>query len=106
MVHESSHAQDQDFSDSETFLTAIANDTCVPDEYAQTNNVECYAQDMVVFIYSLLRPYDLGLSSLTDCMNEQLYALLDSDAPGMQEFIDQTGNSLHVLCVKQVQSAS
>lgn len=93
MVHESSHAQDQDFSDSETFLTAIGNDTCVPDEYAQNNNVECYAQDMVVFIYSLLRPYDLGLSSLTDCMNEQLYALMDSDAPGMQEFIDQTVNT-------------
>ena len=90
MIHESAHAQDQGFSDAHTFLEAISNDSCVPDNYAQTNNVECYAQDMVVFLYTLWRPY-APPSPSTDCMANQLAALMDSDAPGLQDHITDAG---------------
>ncbi|KAA6417117.1 MAG: hypothetical protein FRX49_12922 [Trebouxia sp. A1-2] len=63
LVHESTHAQDQGFSGSKAYLQAIGSDPCVPDDYAQTNNVECYAQDMVVFLYKLWRPYDQPLGT-------------------------------------------
>lgn len=96
LVRESTHAQDQGFSGSKAYLQAIGSDTCVPDDYAQTNNVECYAQDMVVFLYKLWRPYDQPLG--TNCMANQLKALNSSQAPGLQAYITSTG--MHV----QVQS--
>lgn len=88
LVHESTHAQDQGFSGSNAYLQAIGSDTCVPDDYAQTNNVECYAQDMVVFLYKLWRPYDQPLG--TTCMANQLKALNSSQAPGLQAYITST----------------
>ena len=93
LVHESTHAQDQSFSGSKAYLEAIGSDSCVPDDYAQTNNVECYAQDMVVFLYKLWRPYDQPLG--TNCMANQLKALNSSQAPGLQAYITSTG--VHVL---------
>lgn len=90
MVHESFHAQDQGFSGTHGYLEAIGSDLCVPDDYAQTNNVECYAQDMVVFLYKLWRPYAPPLPS-TDCMANQLKALNTSQAPGLQKYIKNTG---------------
>ena len=36
---------------------------------------------MVVFVYPLLRPYNLGMSSLLYCMSGQLDALATSGAP-------------------------
>ena len=57
MVHESAHAQDQGFSVSSHFLNAIGSDTVSQIDDAQTNSLECYAQDMVVFLYSLWKPY-------------------------------------------------
>lgn len=93
MVHESSHAQDQGFSGTDGYLEAIGSDSCVPADYAQTSNVECYAQDMVVFLYKLWRPYAPPLPS-TDCMANQLKALNTSQAPGLQKYIKDTG----VLC--------
>ena len=89
LVHESSHAQDQGFSGSSTYLNAIGSDTCVPDSYAQTNNVECYARDMVVFLYKLWRPYDPPAN--TNCMSGQLNTLQNSQASGLQDYIKATG---------------
>ena len=89
LVHESTHAQDQNFSGSKQYLQAIGSDSCVPDEYAATNNVECYAQDMVVFLHKLWRPYDLPHG--TECMAAQLAALKSSHAKGLQAYISSTG---------------
>ena len=89
LVHESTHAQDQGFSGSKAYLQAIGSDPCVPDDYAQTNNVECYAQDMVVFLYKLWRPYDQPLG--TKCMAKQLKAVNSSQAPDLQAYITSTG---------------
>jgi len=94
LVHESTHAQDQGFSGSKAYLQAIGSDTCVPDDYAQTNNVECYAQDMVVFLYKLWRPYDQPVG--TNCMANQLKAINSSQAPGLQAYITSTGKHVHV----------
>lgn len=91
MIHESAHAQDQGYSGSDTFLNAIGSDTCIPDNYAHTNNVECYAQDMVVFLYTLWRPYAPPPSPGTGCMFNQLAALHNSDAAGLQDHIRTTG---------------
>ena len=95
LVHESSHAQDQGLSTSSGFLSAIGSDSCVPDGYAQTNSVECYAQDMVVFLYKLWRPYGPPQQS-TDCMSNQLQAIQNSQAPGLQDFISSSGTSLPI----------
>ena len=43
-IHEATHAQDNGFSSSSAFKEALADDPCVPDAYAQINEVECYAQ--------------------------------------------------------------
>ena len=95
-VHESSHAQDQGFSKSQGYLEAIGSDSCVPDDYAQTNNVECYAQDMVVFLYKLWHPY--APPPGTDCMSYQLNALNTSQASGLQAYIQQTGVPFILSC--------
>lgn len=89
MVHESTHAQDQGFSNSQTYLKAVGKDSCVPDEYAQTNNVENYAQDMVVFLYTLWKPINPPSPS-TDCMSHQLTAIRASSASGLQDYIKAT----------------
>ncbi|MCJ1242464.1 hypothetical protein MMC14_010472 [Varicellaria rhodocarpa] len=91
MVHESAHAQDQNISGSQPYLTALGQDSCVPDDYAGTNNVECYAQDMVVFLYKLWRPYapPLGI----ECMTNQLQILDNSQAPLLQAYINKTGDT-------------
>ena len=96
MVHESTHAQDQGFSNSQTYLTAVGKDSCVPDEYAQTNNVENYAQDMVVFLYTLWKPFNPP-SPNTDCMSHQLSAIRASSASGLQDYIKATGEHVHML---------
>lgn len=93
MVHESTHAQDQGFSGSATYLNAIGSNSCVPDDYAQTNNVECYAQDMVVFLYKLWNPYNPPLG--TECMSGQLNAINSSQAFGLQAYINATGTLYH-----------
>lgn len=93
MIHESAHAQDHGFSSSDPFLTAIGSDTCVPDSYAQTNNVECYAQAMVVFLYKLWRPYAPPPAPGIGCMFNQLAALRSSNAAGLQDHIQDTGRN-------------
>ena len=93
LVHESAHAQDQGLSTSSGFLSAIGSDSCVPDSYAQSDSVECYAQDMVVFLYKLGKPYAYSPQS-TACMSHQLQAIQNSQAPGLQDFISSTGTSL------------
>lgn len=85
-IHESAHAQDQGFSSSDAYTNALAADTCVPDEYARTNQVECYAQDMVVFLYQLWKK--TTPSPGTACMSNQLSAIQNSNAPGLQDYIN------------------
>ena len=51
---QSAHAEDNGFSGGSIWKTAITVDTCVPDGYANNNEVEDYAQNMVILIYALL----------------------------------------------------
>ena len=85
-VHESTHAQDGNvgFSGSAAYHQAVTADTCVPDDYANTNFVECYAQDMVVFLYKLWTGSTPAPG--TGCMAKQLATLQNSQAPLVQQY--------------------
>lgn len=82
-VHESTHSFDGTYnglSSQPAYLEALYTDTCVPDEYAQTNNVECFAQDMVVFVYYLWNPSFFENS----CMANQISYINTLPTPGVQ----------------------
>lgn len=100
-VHESAHAYDGKFklSGQQAYLQALSADSCVPDEYAQTNNVECFAQDMVVFLYYLWEPN----FSQESCLSQQIGFVSDLDTPGFQSYKDFVGKSrwpagFHMSC--------
>ena len=70
-------------------IQAIASDTCVPDYYARTNEVEDYAQVNVAWVFQqasgkLPAPGE-------GCMQHQLDALSSSRAAGLQEFKTNAG---------------
>ncbi|KAH8914265.1 hypothetical protein BT69DRAFT_1290483 [Atractiella rhizophila] len=72
-IHEQGHTVDQSFSTSSTFKNAIAADTCVPDAYANNNEVEDFAQVTVMSLYNdLFNAYPSGPS--VSCMQNQLNA--------------------------------
>ena len=91
-VHESTHAQDYATNNQQyggpAWEAAVAEDTCVADAYAKRNNVEAYAQAMVTYLYKLLLPNDASVKgNATDCMSHQLAYINNSQAPGLQDFI-------------------
>ena len=93
-VHESTHAfdftnGDYGLSGSSAYLEALYEDACVPDEYAMTNNVECFAQDMVVFVYYLWNPNFLE----NVCMEYQIFYINKLTAPGVQAYKATVGES-------------
>ena len=90
-IHESAHAYDGAFklSGQQAYLQALSADSCVPDEYAQTNNVECFAQDMVVFVYSLWKPN----FSQNPCLSWQIGFVNQLDTPGFQLYKTSVGES-------------
>ncbi len=72
-IHESSHSFDKGKSASQQWASAVANDTCVPDPYANTNYAEDFAQVVVVWVYLVGhgRDKDFGGSQFA-CMKNQL----------------------------------
>ena len=100
-VHESAHAYDGKFklSGQQAYLQALSADSCVPDEYAQNNNVECFAQDMVVFLYYLWAPN----FSQASCLSQQIGFVKDLETPGFQSYKDSVGKAhgpvgFHMSC--------
>ncbi|KAF8143460.1 hypothetical protein K438DRAFT_1633609 [Mycena galopus ATCC 62051] len=76
-VHESTHAFDYAslesvHSNSTGWLQAIADDSCVPDQYSLTNRVEDFAQMSVVKLYMQLHSGHLPPGSNGSCMSNQL----------------------------------
>ena len=98
-VHESTHAFDYingnyGLSGSSAYLQALYEDACVPDEYAQSNNVECFAQDMVVFVYYLWNPSFFE----NVCMEWQIGYINTLNNPGLQAYKAYVGkHHLHLL---------
>jgi len=90
-VHESTHAFDGTYSLSGTsaYLESLYEDSCVPDEYAMTNNVECFAQDMVVFVYYLWDPNFLQ----NVCMEYEIFYINQLTVPGVQAYKTLVGES-------------
>jgi hypothetical protein len=82
-------SQDNGFSQGSTFTNAVEADTCVPDEFAQTNFYEDYAQVQVVFLYKLWNPYKPPPN--TSCLSFQLNAVATSQAAGVQDYVQATG---------------
>ncbi|KAL7269102.1 hypothetical protein RUND412_008245 [Rhizina undulata] len=77
MIHESAHANDKNSYSSTYLQPAVDQDTCVPDDYANTNIVEDFAQVFVVHMYQL----SVGsLPKDATCMQNQLN-LLNKDFP-------------------------
>ncbi|KAH8915384.1 hypothetical protein BT69DRAFT_1356664 [Atractiella rhizophila] len=77
-IHEQGHTIDQSFSSSDTFKNAIAADTCVPDDYANSNEVEDFAQVTVMSLYNdLFGTFPDGPS--VSCMQNQLDAYQSND---------------------------
>ncbi|DBA92097.1 TPA: hypothetical protein ACH3X1_015824 [Trebouxia sp. C0004] len=83
-VHESTHAFDgmYSLSGSSAYLQALYQDSCLPDEYAMNNNVECFAQDMVVFVYYLWDPNFLQ----NVCMEYEIFYIAQLTVPGVQAY--------------------
>ncbi|KAF8177135.1 hypothetical protein K438DRAFT_1606785 [Mycena galopus ATCC 62051] len=75
-VHESTHAFDYAsypvHSNSTGWEQAIADDSCVPDQYSLTNQVEDFAQMSVMKVYMLLHSAHLPPGFNTSCMSNQL----------------------------------
>lgn len=90
-VHESTHAFDGTFqlSDQQAYLQALYADSCVPDEYAQNSNVECFAQDMVVFLYYLWNPSFFQ----PPCLGRQIGFVNMVTVPGVQSYKSSVGES-------------
>lgn len=100
-IHESAHAYDGKFklSGQQAYLQALSADSCVPDEYAQNNNVECFAQDMVVLLYYLWKPNP----SRKSCLSQQIGFVSNLDTPGFQSYKDSVGKAhwptvFHMSC--------
>ena len=100
-IHESAHAQDWATNNHKyggpAWDAAVAEDTCVADSYAKSDNVEAYAQAMVTFLYKLLQPQDDAVKgNATDCMSHQVAYINNSQAPGLQDFVRVRG--CHASC--------
>lgn len=90
-VHESTHAFDGTFqlSNQQAYLQALYADSCAPDEYAQNSNVECFAQDMVVFLYYLWQPSFFQ----NPCLSQQIGFVSSLTVSGVQSYKRSTGES-------------
>ena len=87
----------------------ISRNTCkrcmltrAPDEHAQNNNVECLAQDMVVFLYYLWKPSFFQ----NPCLSQQVGFVSALTVSGVQSYKSSVGESCtlthqlsHVLCL-------
>lgn len=109
-VHESTHAYDGanvlsglELSSQPTYLQALYNDTCAPDEYADVNNVECFAQDMVVFLYQVWNPRTFYRNP---CMKGQMAYLNSSTLPGAQAYASSVGELLSFTVVEAQNGAA
>ncbi|KAJ7159781.1 hypothetical protein C8R46DRAFT_1039050 [Mycena filopes] len=75
-VHELTHAFDFALVTHQTsapgWQAALDADTCVPDAYSQTNQVEDFAQLGVLMIYAQLHNGNLPPGFSSDCMSNQL----------------------------------
>ncbi|KAJ7107049.1 hypothetical protein C8R44DRAFT_805162 [Mycena epipterygia] len=75
-VHEATHSFDfatpSPHSGVPGWAEAIANDSCVPDNYSLTNRVEDFAQMSVIKTYTLLYDGHLPPGFRADCMAHQL----------------------------------
>ncbi|KAJ6611129.1 hypothetical protein B0H10DRAFT_2437663 [Mycena sp. CBHHK59/15] len=75
-IHEASHSFDfattTPHSSAPGWAQAIATDSCAPDNYSLTNQVEDFAQMSVVKIYMLLYDGHLPPGFRADCMSHQL----------------------------------
>ncbi|KAJ7189433.1 hypothetical protein GGX14DRAFT_609363 [Mycena pura] len=75
-VHEATHSYDfatsSPHSSSAAWGQAILADTCVPDNYSLTNQVEDFAQMSVIKTYTLLYDGHLPPGFRADCMAQQL----------------------------------
>ncbi|KAJ6543560.1 hypothetical protein DFH09DRAFT_1390735 [Mycena vulgaris] len=75
-VHEASHSFDFGTADPHSgtpdWAQAIADDSCVPDNYSLTNRIEDLAQMVVVKTYALLYDGHLPPGFRADCMAHQL----------------------------------
>lgn len=81
-IHEATHAMDYatpntPLSGSEGWLQALKDDSCVPDQYSQTNAIEDFAQMGVLKIYALAHNGQLPAGFDNQCMKNQL-AFMDS----------------------------
>ncbi|KAJ6258505.1 hypothetical protein Dda_6548 [Drechslerella dactyloides] len=80
-IHETGHQMDaalnlqNDESGSEQWMDAVSKDTCVPDDYANTNNIEDFAQVTVTALYQSIRGY-IPTSYHPGCFDNQLSRLL------------------------------
>ncbi|KFY07380.1 hypothetical protein V492_07192 [Pseudogymnoascus sp. VKM F-4246] len=77
--HEVGHAVDAynkpdgTSSNTKEFLDAIDGDTCVPDDYANSSNVEDYTQVAVLLMYNTVVPGGLDtIGADYSCLNKQL----------------------------------
>ncbi|KAJ7471086.1 hypothetical protein FB451DRAFT_1037364 [Mycena latifolia] len=75
-VHEATHSFDFSSppfkSESPAWAQAIASDSCAPDQYSISNEVEDFAQMSVMKIYMLLHNGHLPPGFRADCMSHQL----------------------------------
>ncbi|KAJ7642211.1 hypothetical protein FB45DRAFT_738734 [Roridomyces roridus] len=77
-IHEATHTFDfsppfdTTPSASQGWADALQQDTCVPDNYSQTNRVEDFAQLSVIKIYALLHSGNLPPGFNSTCMQNQL----------------------------------
>ncbi|KAJ7680052.1 hypothetical protein B0H17DRAFT_1333892 [Mycena rosella] len=81
-------------SNSSAWVAALAGDSCVPDEYSLTNEVEDFAQVSVLKTYMLLHPGIIPRGFTMDRMTNQL-AFMDS-----LELYDPGalfGNTCHII---------
>ncbi|KAL3146276.1 hypothetical protein ABBQ32_002977 [Trebouxia sp. C0010 RCD-2024] len=101
-IHESTHAFDGTFqlSDQQAYLQTLYADSCVPDEYAQNNNVECFAQDMVVFLYYLWNPSFFQ----NPCLGRQIGFVNMLNVPGVQSYKSSVGESCTLSLVTSCSS--
>ncbi|KAG0642922.1 hypothetical protein HOY80DRAFT_948753 [Tuber brumale] len=68
-LHEAAHTRDKNSYSTKTILPAVNSDTCVPDNYANSNQAEDFAQLMVVHTHKLVAG---SLPKSTACMNNQM----------------------------------
>ncbi|KAJ7577637.1 hypothetical protein C8J56DRAFT_365412 [Mycena floridula] len=82
-IHEAAHAYDYatstPVSGTTDWLQALASDSCVPDEYSQTNAIEDFAQVTVLKMFALTHGGNYPPGYSTDCMKNQL-AFVNSHA--------------------------